>query len=164
MKVRLTQSGFESYTGQMGVMFFEDGLSTTDVSLNDAIRLSAVMSASWENGDSISIAQRLIDEADTPAPVMRQIGDEGGEVTIEIPEGEESEVEEVVAEQTAAVEVASEAVEQSAKVVYTAEELAAIADKEGINGLRAIAEPHGIKNNSIRGLIDAIVKAGIAKE
>lgn len=163
MKVRLTQSGFETYTGQMGVMFFEDGLSTTDVSLNDAIRLSAVMSASWENGESVSIAQRLIDEADTGAPIMRQIGDEAGDVTSEASESDESLVEEVASEDGSTEEEASPATKASENA-YTAEELAAIADKDGINGLREIAEPHGIKNNSIRGLIEAIVKAGIVKE
>jgi hypothetical protein len=41
--------------------------------------------------------------------------------------------------------------------VYTEEQLAAIADKEGIKGLRAIAEPLGIKGTSIKELIAEIL-------
>ena len=42
---------------------------------------------------------------------------------------------------------------------YTEEQLAAIADKQGIAGLREIAEPLGVKGNSIAGLISSILKA-----
>ncbi|MDV5203722.1 hypothetical protein [Acinetobacter baumannii] len=36
MKLKLTGAGSENYTGQMGVVFFENGLSKYDVMLNDA--------------------------------------------------------------------------------------------------------------------------------
>lgn len=41
--------------------------------------------------------------------------------------------------------------------VYTEEQLAEIADKEGIKGLRAIAEPLGIKGTSIKELMAEIL-------
>lgn len=138
MKVRLTQPGFETYTGQMGVIFFEGGLSQGDVLPIDAIRLAAVFNAEWEDGTPANVAQRLIDEAHTPAPVAEPIPAEDPVV----PQGEP---------------LATSVVE--APKTYTEEELGAIADKEGIAGLRVIADSLGLKGNSIRGLIDAIMKA-----
>lgn len=137
MKLRLKQSGFESYSGQMGVIFFENGLSTTDVLPVDAVRISAVMQCEWEDGEASNVAQRLLDRADTPAPVLQS------NTGIEQPEQPQP--------------VEPQPVEP-AKPLYTEEQLAAIADEKGITGLRELAEPLGIKGNSIRGLIDALTK------
>jgi hypothetical protein len=41
--------------------------------------------------------------------------------------------------------------------VYTAEELAEVADQHGIRGIRAIAEPLGLKDNSIAELMAKIL-------
>ncbi|WKZ86337.1 hypothetical protein N5B55_05125 [Ralstonia pickettii] len=143
MKVRLTQPGFETYTGQMGVIFFKEGLSTDDVLPIDAIRLSAVFGAEWEDGTPANIAQRLIDEADTPAQDVNGAA-------------------EAAAAQSEGAAPAGEPLAtgnaETAKT-YTEEELAAIADKDGIAGLRAIGDTLNVKGNSIRGLIDAILKA-----
>lgn len=48
--------------------------------------------------------------------------------------------------------------------VYSDEQLGIIADREGINGLRKIAEALGVKGRSIRELIENILKAQEAKE
>ncbi|PLC44558.1 hypothetical protein C0Q88_07715 [Ralstonia pickettii] len=148
MKVRLTQPGFETYTGQMGVIFFQDGLSTEDVLPIDAIRLCAVFGAEWEDGTPANIAQRLLDEADTPAQDVNGAAEAAAaQPATEAPAGEPL----------------ATSTEQPAKT-YTEEELAAIADKDGIAGLRAISDGLGVKGNSIRGLIDAILKiAGTPK-
>ena len=50
-------------------------------------------------------------------------------------------------------------IEQTSPKSLSREELEAVADDGGISGLRAIAEPLGVKSNSIDGLIDAILKA-----
>lgn len=144
MKLRLTQPGFATYTGQMGVIFFEDGLSTNDVLVQDAVRMAAVMICEWEDGTSPSVAQSILDNADTPAPTFVS-GDDGQH--------------ELTAEQLAA-SGESQTQEPVPAGGYTAEQLAAVADKEGINGLRKIAEPLGIKSNSIVSMIDQILKAG----
>ena len=129
MKLRLTQEGFEKYTGQMGVVDFEDGLSTTDVLEIDGIRMAAVMGCVWEDGTSPNLGQRYLESMSIPAP------DYSGE------------------------REATKASQQEAKAGgYTEDQLAAIADEKGIAGLREIAEPLGIKSNSIRMLMDEILK------
>lgn len=134
MKLRLTQDGFEKYTGQMGVTFFEDGVSTTDVSTMDATRMAAVMQCEWEDGKTASVTQRLLDEANTAAPVF--------ETT-------------VAPEDTQADEQPADDAEP--KKQWTPEELEAVADDHGIVGLRAIGEEIGVKNVSIKGLIEDIL-------
>lgn len=141
MKLRLTAPGWETYTGQMGVMFFENGVSTADVLPLDAVRVAGVIGAEWEDGTPANVSQIYLDNAHTAAP------------------------------SEAATEAWSEKVAETAvKLVetletlrdiktYTEDELAAIADAKGVNGLREIATPLGVKSNSIRGLIDGILKA-----
>ena len=150
MKVRLTQPGFENYTGQMGVIFFVDGLSTDDVSSMDARRLSAVMSCEAEDGSNISLTQDLIDKNNDEAPVVPEL-QRGNDTVPEMEQG------------VALIEEEGDEVESpEGPKVYTQAELEAIADAEGIKGIRAIAEPLGIKNNSIAGLINELVKGGFA--
>lgn len=137
MKLRLTQAGFESYTGQMGVVFFEDGLSADDVLLIDGTRMAAVMGCEWEDGSAANVNQIYLDNMNTPAP----------DVTLAAHTEPEASVEEAIAAPA------------YIGVTYTETQLADIADAQGIAGLRDIAESLGIKGNSIRGLIDAIIKA-----
>lgn len=134
MKLVITEPGFKGYTGQMGVLEFVDGISTTDVLPHDAIRMSAVMGFEWEDGTPASVAQHLLDRFGNPAETV--------------------EVKTAAPEPQVPVEAAKPVVQ------YTAEQLADIADKSGIAGLRDIAEPLGLKGNSINGLIAAILKVG----
>lgn len=153
MKLRLTAPGWETYTGQMGVIFFEDGLSVSDVLPVDAVRVAGVIGAEWEDGRPANVSQIYLDNANTPAP------------TIEHNPAVEAATEawsEKVAETVVKLGEALEAIREVK--LYTQDELAAIADASGVTGLRKIAEPLGIKSNSIRGLIDGILKvAGAPK-
>lgn len=135
MKLRLTQAGFEKYTGQMGVVMFENGLSVGDVLPIDAIRISAAIGADWEDGSAANVGDMYLNNMDAPAFVGR-------------PDVER------------ATEVTPEAVKTSAPsgTAYSKDDLAKIADAEGIAGLRAIADPLGVKGTSIVGLIEAILK------
>jgi hypothetical protein len=146
-KIRLTQPGFEHYTGQMGVLVFEDGLSTSDVSENDARRMGAVMRCEWENtGADPGNAQRLLDNLNTPAPVFVADGqgtDHDSEAALTASKVQE--VERI------------EDIPKTSETKWSQEQLEAIADKDGIKGLRAIAEPLGIKGTSIRELIREIL-------
>ena len=135
MKLVLKEPGFENFTGQMGVVFFENGVSTTDVSVLDSIRMSAVMRFAWEDGTSPSVAQHLLDRANDTPPEVKP--------TVEQPVA-------VVSEKKLIVRTGPS---------YTEEQLAEIADKGGIAELRSIGEQFGIKGNSIRGLIEQIVRA-----
>lgn len=134
MKIKITEKGFENFTGQMGVVFFENGFSTADVSSHDAFRMSAVMGFEWEDGTPCNVAQRILDNMNAPAPNVTE---------------------------TFVEEVKPEVVVQGE--LWTEDELGKIADEEGIAGLRAIADPLGIKDKSVAGLISGLLKAGARK-
>jgi hypothetical protein len=126
----------ERYTAQLGAVFFEDGVSTADVSHKDATRIAAVYACEYEDGTNPSVSQFLLDQMHAPAVSTSATT--------------------VVTQPTAPEPVAPAS---PAAKVWDEKDLAAIADEKGIGGLREIADEMGIKNNSIRGLIDAIVKA-----
>lgn len=135
MKLRLIAGGFESFTGQMGVINFVDGVSVDDVLPVDAIRVAGVIGAEWEDGTAANVSQMYLDNMNTEAAV----------------------------EPVRQPEPAAPVVSVSA-TGYTEEELSAIASEKGIAGLREIADPLELKGNSIRGLIDAILAAAPVKE
>lgn len=149
MKLRLTQPGFEHYDGQMGVLDFVDGVSTTDVERGRASRLAAVMLCELEDGQNPSIAQAILDNANTAAPIFSSTQDGADHDRA-----------------AGLIAVAREDIGNAASAdkpktsAYSMAQLEAIADKEGIKGLREISDPRGIKSNSIRELIDAILKMG----
>lgn len=138
MKLRLTQAGFENYTGQMGVVMFKDGLSETDVLPIDGVRIAAAIGAEWEDGNTPNKGEMYLTVADAPA----HVGVPGGS-------NEES------------ASTSSDGVQASGApggVVYSEADLAKIADDKGIAGLREIGDPIGAKGTSIVGLIAEILK------
>ena len=176
MKIKLTQPGWETYTGQMGILQFVDGVSVTDVPFRDAARMSAVLVCEFEDGSSCSPSQRLLDTAGVEAPVGRpvEITDpalvidlpvaEGGVEKPAVDEDEAARIEESERAESEEDEVVSEGDEPVVDSnLYTLEELSAIADAKGIAGLREIAGPMGIKSNSITGLIEELLKASAKK-
>lgn len=147
MKLRLTAAGFESYTGQMGVIQFVDGVSTGDVLPVDAIRVAGIIGAEWEDGSPANVSQRYLDNMHTQAPT----------------DAEQRQADIADAPKTVDTDEAKDKAELLG-VTYTEEQLAEIADKQGIAGLREIADPLGIKGNSIAGLVAAILKAAGAQK
>jgi len=139
MKLRLTQPGFSNYNGQMGVVFYEAGLSKGDVSVMDAVRISASMLCEWEDGSKPSVTQSLLDNANTPAPMFKT----GAQGQHDLAPQKDRPVQ----------------AQATTKSTYTVEELSAVADADGIRGLRKIADPLGIKSNSIAEMINAIINA-----
>lgn len=137
MKLRLTADGYTDFTGLFGIVEFQDGLSVEDVSPKAAGRIGAVISTTWEDGTTASVADAILNGVNVPAPSV------------------DGPYEHVEFEQTGTV--------GSTASYWTAEELGAIADESGIAGLRVIAEPAGVKGNSIAGLIAAILKANVVK-
>ena len=169
MKVKLTQEGFENYTGQMGVHFFENGLSTADMTFRDSARMAAVMKCEYEDGTNCSPSQRILDTKLIEADSARDTYDE--------PAAKQSK-KAVAADVLTKVDVdpnkgvsvekqdddQKKEPQEPAPELWTAEELGVIADKEGIVGLRAIADPLGIRSNSIAGVITALVNASAKKQ
>ena len=159
MRLRLIGKGFQTYTGQMGVIMFENGMSVGDVLQVDAVRVAGVIGAEWEDGSAANVSQRYLDnmtteassepanaenqtqEPETPAENTETV-DENGNTENEIEAAHEKAV--------------------SSGTFYTEDQLAAVADKDGIAGLREIAAPLGIKGNSIAALIASILKVASA--
>lgn len=142
MKLHLTQPGYETFTGQMGTVFFENGLSVADVKPIDAVRMAAQFLCEWEDGTTASVAQSILDHAHaTVASIpVEQNADQA-----------------LAAQAAEAAALAALSTEAKSGKVYTENELAAVADKSGIKGLRAIADPLGVKGNAIADLIKAIL-------
>jgi hypothetical protein len=146
MKIRLTQPGYESFTGQMGTVFFENGLSTTDVRPNDAVRMAAQFLCEWEDGSTASVAQSILDHSHATVHTIGVAQNADQALSAET----------AYAARLAGAELQPDGTEAPAHR-YTEDELAAVADKDGIKGLRAIADPLGIKGNAIAELIRAIL-------
>ncbi len=147
MKLRLTAKGFEHYSGQMGVIMFEDGLSVGDVLEIDAVRVAGVIGAEWEDGSAANVSQRYLNGMTTTPPQTNTT------TQAKVVEGKKS-------------EGPSENVNlhDSVTDTYSKDQLAKIADTKGIVGLREIASTLGIKGNSINGLIEAILAVAGAPE
>jgi hypothetical protein len=179
MKLKLKGGGFENYTGQMGVVYFENGLSKFDVNPNDAIRIAGSIGAEWENGAPANVGDIYTQNMNTPAPSVEQQGgmsllqgvvgivnaDDamrlsesvansqmwGGDTVTE-PSATPVQASVIQPETTAAAELTT------SSTGYTAESLAEIADQSGIAGLREIAAQFEVTGNSIAMLIERILK------
>lgn len=137
-QLKIVEPGWETYTGQLGMIEFVDGLSVGEFSLREARRIAGSLQVvDAETGVSPSIAQAMVDNVSEEAAVpANPYGDEGQGVGGEEP---------------------------PADPVYTSEKLAEIADKGGIKALREIGDKMGVKDNSIAGLIEAILEAQTPK-
>lgn len=147
MKLKITQKGFENYSGQMGMILFKDGISVYDVNERDALRLSANFRCVWDTGASVQITKW---EQEPSAPV--------GRATYRAEVREEREIVGGNDGDTQYVEDNSSDIPVKVTRLYTLEELEKIADDKGLKGLRDIAKPLGIKGTSINGLIQAILE------
>lgn len=147
MKLKIVQPGFETYSGQMGMILFKDGLSVCDVSERDALRLCALFRCVWEDDSEVKFT-KLEKEPEAPigrdtfrAPISEEpvrVGGDDGHTTY--------------------VDVANENIPPKVTRYYTLVELESIADNQGIKGLRAVAAPLGIRGTSINSLIEEIMK------
>jgi len=133
MKLKLTQPGWEGYTGQFGAHEFKDGISVEDLGSGEVRLLSAIMAVEEvvdgeSTGRNPSVAQEIIDKRTLRAEVVPSMS---------APE-------------------APAAAAAPAKV-YSEQELADIADAKGIKGVREIGAPLGINGKSIAELIGKIL-------
>lgn len=144
MKIKIDETGYENYTGRLGIVDFVDGVSVNDVSLGELNRMSAVIRVvSLEDGKQVGTLANFEQSdvvpfvTETPSEVAgdENTGGEGGEGGNDDKTGNEG------------------------GDVYTQEELETVADKDGIEGLREIADPLGVTDKSIKGLITKILEA-----
>ena len=141
MKLRITEKNMEHFEGQMGAVDFVNGLSTSDVRPKDALRIGAAMGCEWEDGSSPNPSQIYLESMNNAAPTDAEQADMSN---LDLPKPIKG--------------------KEKPTINYTEDYLAIIADEHGIAGLRAIAEPLGIKGNTISNLITAILKVSPAKK
>ena len=143
IKVRITEPGFQHYTGPLGGVEFVDGQNVSHISELELTRVSACMRIERieEDGKSsqAGIAAVLVSSRNVGAPILtKQSETPPAEPDATISESIEDPT---ISEPTPA---------------YTLDELGKIADEQGIGGLRKIAEPLNIRARSIPELIKAI--------
>ncbi|HGL3854468.1 TPA: hypothetical protein ACKE3U_003797 [Klebsiella aerogenes] len=133
-KVKLLESTFKGYTGLLCGVQFENGVSVQELPFVDQQRICGSMRAETIDGRNVSASGAYSERYDIAA----------------------SDVKEHVAEPVTRMERGT--VEPGVQI-YTREELEAIADSEGIAGLRLIGGKIGVKAKGIVEMIDGILKA-----
>lgn len=144
MKIRL--SGLHAnFTGDFGVLKFKDGLSVTDVSALDGRRMGILIGCTTEDGKN---------------PLDHDVDWGGHGVLTSVPP-EYSRLITVADQERMNKAKNPEAPKVEKPAVWTRELLEAIADKDGIAGLRVISDPLGLKGTSIKKLMDEILSGKI---
>ena len=146
-KIRITQSGWEGFTGQLGYVEFKDGTSVSPVPQVFADRISAliecqVVAADGEQSLQAGIAARLVGGETIPAEV---------EEALERQTDQDRTREEALIKITTSKEAEQE--------LYTKEQLEALVDKEGLAGLRKVGDIWQVRDRSIPKLIEKILVA-----
>lgn len=74
MKIRIIESGWAGFTGDLGPIAFVDGISVDDVGSADASYLAGILSVeNADTGKNPSISQRIVDSYDQTAKVEAAI-------------------------------------------------------------------------------------------
>lgn len=146
MKLKITEPGFQKLNGPVAEVMFEDGVSVTDVSPDQALRISAAMRCETLEGVNPSASAELLRSHEARAEV--------------VPESKRMD------SVGAVVEVAKPTPEPAPQGLgeYSREGLEALADKGGIKAIRKVAEHFGVKGTSIRELIDETLEAQAVKK
>ena len=147
-RVRIMQKGWETFTGNFGGVDFIDGVTTDLISEAFADRVcTQIRAVDADTGASIGPQQRMIDAKTVKMPVAERLKP--------APTTKEEQLE----ADAAAVEQAAETQTKQERVVYTYDQLAKIVDRKGIQGLRDIAAPYGVRARAIPDLITNILNA-----
>jgi hypothetical protein len=144
-RIRIVQPGWIGYTGEIGSVVFEDGVSVNVVAPVFIDRIGAeIQVVDADTGELQGAQVRMIESRCIPLNSMDQL-----QRTASIEE---------VAKPNDEPPIIKETEEPEEKIVWTDEQLMAVADDKGINGLREIGNPIGAKGRSIPELISNILK------
>lgn len=151
MKIRITDPGFAGFNGHMGTAFFVDGVCD-DVSPQEAERMASILSfEEVDTGVNPSVTQRMVDHINKNADEM---GINSNSVLTPSAPAPASEVTEPGPDGSKPAEDADKGLNYD----YTVEDLSALADKEGIAGLRAFSESYGVNGRSISGIVGELME------
>lgn len=165
MKVRIVSNGWETFTGSLGFQaVFKDGVSVDDLNPRQIARIgSSLAIVDVETGEQVGpsvVAQKLssamapvIEALPMQEEVEQEQRDERARLLAEAEERKE-------AEKAALAEAQAKAQEDADEItIYSRIELEAIGANNGINALREIAAPLGVKGRSISELVKEILQA-----
>lgn len=158
MQIRLTDPGFAGFTGYFGNIKFEDGVSE-HISSVEAERLGCIVACETLDGENPSATQRMVDVRTKDLNEFLGTAHEVSDLSAQT-EQVESQAGEQVAAQTESVN--SSAAKPGFE--FTREGLEALADAQGIAGLRNLGSQHGIKGRSIVEIIDELMALKEAAE
>lgn len=140
--LKLTAKGFEMYNGPIGVYIFKDGQSVETIGTHERDRISANIRCVEvsENGREVvaGVSERLVSESTSRAPVTEPLKRQSAS----------SKVDE---------EVTVARGDLTPRLVHTEEELDAIIESGGIQGLRKVGDEWNVKNRSIPALKQMIL-------
>lgn len=154
--LRIKEPGFENYTGDLGDIWFEDGVSSEVVSNREAERLACIMALEIEgSGENPSATERMVQERRFTIEEMENASKQRYEKQAKIQDIKDK------SEQRVEKEIQNlDSEKKSTTVVeysFTYESLAEIADKEGLKGLRDFAEPYGVRGKSVKDIINSLL-------
>ncbi|ATW57950.1 hypothetical protein CNR34_00017 [Pseudomonas phage nickie] len=153
MKIRIIDPGFAGFNGHLGTAFFVDGVCD-DVSASEAERMASIVAIEEvDTGLNPSVTQRMVDLVNKNADEM---GINSNEVLVRsstAPVVQPTAPHEVTAEQAPVVNEQPKGLSYD----YTKEDLAALADREGIAGIRAFASQYNINGRSLNGIIQELM-------
>lgn len=164
MKVRIVSKGWETFTGNFGFgAAFVDGVSVGELDSRQVARIGANLQienieTGLQVGPSVTAANLRLEDV----PVAEVLLDNSKLEADAAAEKERLAKEEAdrKAADAAALEAAkAKAAEEALSVVYSRQELEAIGANDGIEGLRAIAKPLGVKGRGITELTTEILAA-----
>lgn len=161
-KIKLTSQGFQNVTGLIGSIEFEDGVSVENISLREAERLGALTSVvDADTGEELNVGKgvetrlRANDRKTRPSDTTSAPSTKDEESDADTDKDAQSDA----GESTDVETDASNESEVEEPEVYTEAQLGDIADKEGMAGLRKVAEKFDVTDKSVRGLIVKILQA-----
>lgn len=151
MQVKITDPGFAGFTGHFGTVYFENGVSE-HISSAEAERLGCIVRCEDLDGVNPSATQRMVDIQHKNLDELMAAGKGNvgaSRVTEQVPTGNQT-----VAKTTDQVSTPQG---KQPSLNFTREQLEALADKEGIAGLRNIGSQHGVKGRSIAEIISELM-------
>ena len=160
-KIKIVEAGWAGYTGILGSLIFENGISTTVPTKVQADQFGVVMKFVEvdEQGEEIGVLSANADLIRTahvaiePHVPMKSVAERKAEEAAAEAANPKPKEEVAAPDPMPATKPADPA------KVWTRAELEAIADAKGINGLRVIGTPLGARNTSISKLIEEILQA-----
>lgn len=138
-KIKIQESGFHKFTGDIGGVEFENGISLEDMSRSEIKRFSASMRVvevlteeedGVVTGDQLGVSADLVKQKNTSAPVHKKLD-----------------------------EIDEDSRNDAKDDIITRDQLEFIADQRGIHGVREIASQFGVKGKSISEIIDGVIEA-----